>query len=489
MAGKAHVLAWYSAVSDALKDELQNKKRVVKLFEAALSVPIKLRLSPDENECAMASIHYAEAAGMNCAASGADSFWVFAERASRHSDIQEAFKDNLSGAKLVTKLKHIGISFKTKQLSETQAKALKNLIPFVADPVCKQAYLLAEVLCPELKEMTLLMRIAQMCSKRAASADSGGQAQASSCMAFIFDNFRVARLTGEFAKGEAITINKVVGVEKKSAGWAHILFKKQDFIEFLKHESELLDQTLADVEIARVLATPASILKHFAEIGKDGMVNKFLNQEEGEASGAAGSLNECFSLKVAERRDAAKETTVQLLIDLMWGTWNGKFDDEFQQLIFEEGSTPLRWHDRLTESSCDLGHKYRAFKAAFQTGPVALAATGAAVSLASIGIGASELSEADQQEAKRAQASLLSLRRQTVNFVTLPTVGGASGAEYSQPQLTLAWQNMRLGHAYSKKLKTDKRALIFSADLFGPNLTKHGSVTGFGDYLAAEEKA
>ena len=96
MAGKAHVLAWYSAVSDALKDEL-NPKRVVKLFEAALSVPIKLRLSPDENECAMASIHYAEAAGMNCAASGADSFWVFAERVSRHSDIQEAFKDNLSG--------------------------------------------------------------------------------------------------------------------------------------------------------------------------------------------------------------------------------------------------------------------------------------------------------------------------------------------------------------------------------------------------------
>ena len=126
--------------------------------------------------------------------------------------------------------------------------------------------------------------------------------------------------------------------------------------------------------------------------------------------------------------------------------------------------------------------------AAFHAGPV-VAAPGAAVALASVGMGVSELSEGDQQEAKRVQELILSLRRQNVNFVTLPTVGGASGAEYSQPQLTLAWQNMRLGHAYSKKLKTDKRALIFSADLFGPNLTKHGSVTGFGDYLAAEEKA
>ena len=293
------------------------------------------------------------------------------------------------------------------------------------------------------------MRIAQMCSKRA-----GAPAQASSCMAFIFDNFRVARLTGEVAKGEPITINKVVGVEKKSVGWAQILFKKLDFIEFLKHESELLDQKLADVEIARVLATPASILKHFAEIGKDGMVNKFLNQEEGEASGAAGSLNECFSLKVAEHRDAAKENTVQLLIDLMWGTWNGKFDDEFQQLVLEEGSTSLRWHNHLTNSGCELGHMYRAFKAAFQKGPVALADTGAAVSLTSIGMGASELSEADQQEAKRAQASLLSLRRQTVNFVTLPTVGGASGAEYSQPQLTHGMGEHEIG---TRVLKEERR--------------------------------
>ena len=40
--GKAHVLAWYSAVSDALQDEHLNHKRIMCLFEAALSVPIRL---------------------------------------------------------------------------------------------------------------------------------------------------------------------------------------------------------------------------------------------------------------------------------------------------------------------------------------------------------------------------------------------------------------------------------------------------------------
>ena len=74
IAGKAHVLAWYSAVSDALHDEHLNHNRIRRLFEAALSVPILLRLCPDTDGCALASLQYAEAAGMQAAASGADSF-------------------------------------------------------------------------------------------------------------------------------------------------------------------------------------------------------------------------------------------------------------------------------------------------------------------------------------------------------------------------------------------------------------------------------
>merc|ERR1712051_368394 len=90
IAGRAHVLAWYSAVSDALQDENTNHKRVIRLFEAALSVPIRLRLCPDDDGCALASLQYAEAAGTYAAASGADSFWIFAERVGRIQEVQDA---------------------------------------------------------------------------------------------------------------------------------------------------------------------------------------------------------------------------------------------------------------------------------------------------------------------------------------------------------------------------------------------------------------
>ena len=61
-------------------------------------------------------------------------------------------------------------------------------------------------------------------------------------------------------------------------------------------------------------------------------------------------------------------------------------------------------------------------------------------------IGNSELTESDQEEFKQAQELLKNLRRKTVSFVALPTIGGASGAEYSKPQMDKLWDTMRLGH-------------------------------------------
>ena len=484
IAGKAHVLAWYSAVSDALQDEHLNHKRVVRLFEAALSVPIRLRLCPDGDACALAALQYAEAAGMHAAASGADAFWIFAERVGRLQDISLAIKEGLSVPKLATKLRSLGITFKGKSMTEGHAKALKNLMPFVLNADCKQAYMLAEVFVPELKEMTMLMRIAQLCSKRASGGStpaSGGQTQAHASMAFLFWSFRVARLTGEFPKDEAMTVSRILGQEKKTPGWANTLFKKQDLIAFLMHEAELLDHSM--VQVSKKFASPGAILQEFSASGEQSLVNQYLTAASGATS---GSLNECFAVKVAEYRDSqCSAPKVQLLLDMMWGTWAGVFEEEFEQLATHEcqsGSAAFLWHRHLSDSSAELCQKYRAFLAACSVGPVA-AASGASLSVA--GVGASELAENDQLEFKRTRELLNSLRRQSVNFTALPLVGGASGAEYSQAQLSKVWEKMRLGQ-HSAKKKGDRRALVFSADLFPPNVTKHGRPAGLSEQISAD---
>ena len=78
IAGRVMVMTWYGAMAQALREGHTN--RVFKLFEAALSVPIRLRLCPDGESCHLASLLFSETLFAASAASGADSFWKFCEK-------------------------------------------------------------------------------------------------------------------------------------------------------------------------------------------------------------------------------------------------------------------------------------------------------------------------------------------------------------------------------------------------------------------------
>ena len=171
LAGRAIVIAWYGAIGDALQNLSGDGNdaaadRVFKLFEAALSVPIRMRLNCDFDECQLASLMFSEAVFSATAASGADSFWKFAEKVVRLREFQKATSQSLSGAKTLAVLKTYGLTFRGKAITDAIVKALKSLAPFVVDPACRLAYAKLESVCPELRESTLLMRIAQLSSGR-----------------------------------------------------------------------------------------------------------------------------------------------------------------------------------------------------------------------------------------------------------------------------------------------------------------------------------
>ena len=71
LAGRPVVIAWYGAMSEALEraasgagqDDVRDlEHRVLKLFEAALSVPIRLRLNPDPDNCRLLPLRFSEQA-------------------------------------------------------------------------------------------------------------------------------------------------------------------------------------------------------------------------------------------------------------------------------------------------------------------------------------------------------------------------------------------------------------------------------------------
>ena len=72
LAGRAMVITWYAAMSEALQDNKED--RVWHLFNAALSVPIRMRVLPDGDATHLAALSFSEALFASCAASGADNF-------------------------------------------------------------------------------------------------------------------------------------------------------------------------------------------------------------------------------------------------------------------------------------------------------------------------------------------------------------------------------------------------------------------------------
>ena len=103
---------------------------------------------------------------------------------------------------------------------------------------------LAEAVCPELREPTLLLRLAQLSNGRAATSKADRDGAARESMVFILDCLRVARLTGEIPKGEGLTLNKITGQERKTPAMAHVLFKKQDLIAYILHEATMIDKNM-----------------------------------------------------------------------------------------------------------------------------------------------------------------------------------------------------------------------------------------------------
>ena len=100
-------------------------------------------------------------------------------------------------------------------------------------------------------------------------------------------------------------------------------------------------------------------------------------------------------------------------------------------------------------------------------------------------VGASELDEADREDLKQVQDLLMTLRRKTVSLVQLPSIGGASGADFAKIQLEKVWETMRLGHKFGRK-KGDVRAFVLSVDLFSPNVAKHGVATSMSTPIAVD---
>ncbi|CAK0868505.1 unnamed protein product [Prorocentrum cordatum] len=319
------------------------------------------------------------------------------------------------------------------------------------------------------------MRICFACSARAVS-----DAKARELFVFVANSFRVARLAGDVPKGEKLSVSRVIGRDRKTPAMPHAFFKKKELVECIFHEAFLMNKEVGNDVAA--FKTPLHILQKFAASGADGLA---ASHRASDSGGGADGMETLLALHVAEHRNTADVKT-KAMIDVAWPLWSSAFDDEMAELGQQElqnSATGFVWHTYLTETSQGVGSKYRAFVAARTGGPIpADPDLDANVGL----LGMSELGGEQKEEFQTLQEQLKQFRRKTVKFVSLPSVGAASGAECAAAQVQSLWDALSLGHRFGRR-KNDVRAFILSAESFPPNVVKQGGKARMSEKMACGE--
>ena len=146
------------------------------------------------------------------AASGAESFWLFAEKVCGLSAFEKSVATNASVRSLHGDLKKYNITFRGKALGESVAKSIKTLHSYLSDNDCRHAYATAEVVVPELRDQTMLLRIAQLCAGRSAEPLARAPQLA---MVFIIESLKAGRHSGDFHREDTLTLTQVAGADEK----------------------------------------------------------------------------------------------------------------------------------------------------------------------------------------------------------------------------------------------------------------------------------
>ena len=90
------------------------------------------------------------------AATGLDSFWKYAERVGKLSNVAKAIDQNVSLPKLGNVLQGYGLTFKGKPVTEANVKALKCLFPFVEEPICSNVNWTLDLTSMNLRVLSLI---------------------------------------------------------------------------------------------------------------------------------------------------------------------------------------------------------------------------------------------------------------------------------------------------------------------------------------------
>ena len=158
LVGHAMVWSWWYEMRCALL--ARDKNRVEKLYEAALTLTLRIRLGCTPAQIVIESCAFSEAAYLKYK-SMSDDFLTLSRKILHFPNL-----DWSSAPKLEASLALTGITFQSQALGKQKCQTILALKPFLQDPASSNTFDLLAELCPQLlQEYSKLLRILQAVSK------------------------------------------------------------------------------------------------------------------------------------------------------------------------------------------------------------------------------------------------------------------------------------------------------------------------------------
>ena len=358
LGSRSIIAGWYSVVDDALR--AGDHTKVLKLYEAALCIPLRLRLGPSMVQVTLDSITYSEDL-FAAHSANSDSFMTFAEKVM--VALPPGFLGSTSVTNIVIRTTNLGISFHGSAVGDNTARALTYVSPLLKSLELKSELRAFEETSAALDDVTNKLSLLHACTK--AYGKAGGAATEAS-VALVFA-LRSSLVYKDIAKDQMYTKEFLIGGKCKS-GFAHWFFKRTvlaDFIKvlvassngrFSKEAEEKISPNIGTFmqmeklagrftqagsgnEAIRRIDRPGNFLKQSSAVGE---VDSLAIGEVDEGETVSGDVADVgilsVTLKVFGAFTDKLSSSGQLLARILWKIHGGVFDDDFRLISNAEFS-------------------------------------------------------------------------------------------------------------------------------------------------------
>ena len=493
LASRGILAGLYSTFDDALR--ANNWQQIRALYQAALAMPMRMRVGPSRQQVVLDNITYSEELFV-AKLTASDAFYDFATKAGELIPTLE----NMTAKAVVERCSELGIAFHAQKVNDNIARALQNVYPYIRSGEVREALKLLEDVSPQLNDQSKISVLMHTASK----TFTKGSAAAKGALAQLTNALRIAIEYKDIAKDSHVTKEFLTGAKHK-AGYAQMFFKRLAFLEFL--ESMIKASTGSHAEEVRDKIFPqmlrqAAFIQNFcpsrsvAAVGAASLSSEATTIDpEEEPESKPQRLGNASAEKYGEFRETLTPTG-RIMADLLSKTQCGQLDPCFLEVANEEAKAAPRcfaWADLFTTAGSEAKGKSK--KDADDDNKLPLtdlrlaclkwlesmwAAPQAAASDEPVGnedrcvMAASGADGDEDGERKKTVAKLNRLLAESVLVQHIP------GGEYSQSNLTKAFHaTAPSAEQYAKRTgppgkETPKcTAIVVSAELFPPHASAH----------------